>query len=88
MVLLIAMAMGKPTIITKTAGIIDYVEDGKTVLLVEPGNSSQLKEKISLISKDIRLRRNLGRNAKAKWQKEFTVTALWQKTYGIIESVL
>lgn len=88
MVLMNAMALGKPIIITRTAGIIDYVEDGKTVLLVEPGNAQQLKEKISMISKDVGLRRNLGRNAKAKWQKEFTATAWEQRTHRIIESVL
>ena len=74
-----AMTLGKPIMITKTAGIIDYVGDGKTVLLVEPGNASQLKEKIFLVWKDVSLRRTLGTNARSKWPKEFTATA-WEQS--------
>jgi glycosyltransferase involved in cell wall biosynthesis len=87
MVLLNAMAMGKPIIVTRTAGTIDYVEDGKTALLVEPGNVSQLKEKISLILKDVDLQRTLGKNARAKWQREFTVSTMRGKIYDLLAGV-
>jgi glycosyltransferase involved in cell wall biosynthesis len=86
--LLEATAMSKPVIITKTAGTIDYVEDGKTALLVEPGNVSQLKEAILKISDNVELRRDLERNAKAKWQREFTVSTMEHNLYRIISSVL
>jgi glycosyltransferase involved in cell wall biosynthesis len=88
MVLLQAMSMGKPIIVTRTAGTIDYVEDGKTALLVEPNNVVQVKEKILLISRDAELRKNLGRNARTKWEKEFTFDAMLQKTSAVIASVL
>jgi len=88
LVLLEAMAMGKPIIVTRTVGTVDYVEDGKTALLVEPYNVSQLKEKLLLVSKDLSLRSNLGRNAKTKWQREFTNSAMLRKIYEVIEDVL
>ena len=88
MVLLDAMHMGKPIIVTRTSGTIDYVEDGKTALLTEPGNVTELKEKILLLSKNSQLRRTLGRNAKAKWRRDFTFEAMQQKVYGVIASVL
>ena len=86
MVLLDALAMGKPVIVTKTVGTVDYVEDGKTGLLVEPGNVLQLKEKIVLLTNNPELRKTLGKNAKIIWQEKFTGNVLRQKITNVLLS--
>jgi glycosyltransferase involved in cell wall biosynthesis len=88
MVLLDAMAVGKPIVATRTAGTIDYVEDGRTGLLVEPGNVSELREKILLLTRNSELRRNLAENAKERWETEFTVKAMQRKIQQVVINVL
>ena len=41
-----AMAMGKLTVVTDSVGVRDYVEDGRTVLLVPPGDPAALRSAI------------------------------------------
>jgi glycosyltransferase involved in cell wall biosynthesis len=86
-VLLEAMAMGKPIVVTRTSGTVDYVEDEKTALLVEPGNSSDLREKIRQILNDSELRNSLAKNARAKWKKRFTPEVMCAKIAEIIRQV-
>lgn len=45
-VILEAMAAGVPVIASKVGGIMDIIEDGKTGLLVEPGNSEDIAKAI------------------------------------------
>lgn len=46
MVLLDAMAYGKPVIATRVSGVTDYVIPGETALLYEPGDDKELRELI------------------------------------------
>jgi glycosyltransferase involved in cell wall biosynthesis len=87
-VLLNAMSLGKPIIVTRIQGLVDYVEDGKTVLMVKPGDAAQLKQKIVLLLKNDRLRRTLGRNAKAKWKRQLTADIMRGKISGLLSSVM
>ncbi|MBN1270304.1 MAG: glycosyltransferase family 4 protein [Kiritimatiellae bacterium] len=45
-VLLEAMAMGKPVVTTRTVGTVDYVRDGENALFVPPGNASELAKRV------------------------------------------
>jgi len=59
-VLLEAMALGKPVIATRVTGIVDYVDDMTTGILVPPGDSGRLREAMVLLASDPTLRRSLG----------------------------
>jgi hypothetical protein len=41
-----AMAMGKPVIVTDALGVRDYIEDGRTGIVVPPGDPAALLEKL------------------------------------------
>ncbi len=60
-----ASAAGLPTIATNVGGIPEIVIDGKTGLLVPPGDFSALAEAIMRLTEDAGLRHDMGRNARA-----------------------
>lgn len=62
-VMLEAMAMGKPVITTRSPGTVDHIVDGKNGLLVEPGDADALAQAIDRLWNDAGLRRRLGEAA-------------------------
>jgi glycosyltransferase involved in cell wall biosynthesis len=69
-VLFQAMAMGKPVVSTRVAGTEDYVEHGRTGLLVPPGDVAALREALRQVIADPGLRRNLGAAAREQVQRQ------------------
>jgi glycosyltransferase involved in cell wall biosynthesis len=63
-VLLEAMAAGLPVIASRVGGIPEIVEDGRTGLLVEPGNPGALAEALRHLCRDEVLRKSMGRSAR------------------------
>jgi glycosyltransferase involved in cell wall biosynthesis len=62
MVILEAMAAGKPVVSTKVGCVWSVVRHGITGLLVEPGNVDQLAVEIERVIVDVEERRRLGRS--------------------------
>ncbi len=75
MVLLQAMAVGKPVIITRTATTIDYVQDGDGVLFVEPKDLSAMAHAIQRLHADDSLRHSLGKQASDIFAKRYSIEA-------------
>jgi glycosyltransferase involved in cell wall biosynthesis len=57
------MAAGRPIIATRLSGLAEVVQHERDALLVEPGDSEQLKEAIRRVLSDDSLARRLGRAA-------------------------
>ena len=72
-VLMEAMALGKPVIATRVAGIPELVTDGESGLLFTPSNWPELAEKIALLASDEGLRQRLGAAGKAKVAFKFDI---------------
>ncbi len=70
-VLLEAMAAGLPVISTRLAGIPEIIEDGKTGLLVPPGEPAQLARAIAEVLDHPELQRSFGRAGRAKVERLF-----------------
>ena len=70
-VLLEAMAAGLPVISTRLAGIPEIVEDGKTGLLVPPGEPVQLARAIAEVLDHPELQQSFGRAGRAKVERLF-----------------
>ncbi len=75
MVLLEAAAHGCPVIATDVGGVAEIVEHGKTGLLLpcstNPDSVSDLVDALDLLQ-DPQARADMGRNARARWEAEFT----------------
>jgi glycosyltransferase involved in cell wall biosynthesis len=59
-VVLQAMAMGKPVIVTAVNGTVDYITHMETGLLVPPGDALALRDEAHRLAADERLRQRLG----------------------------
>jgi glycosyltransferase involved in cell wall biosynthesis len=85
-----AMALGKPIIGSRLAGIPEQIEDGVTGLLFEPGSDEQLASRMQLLIQDEKMREAFGISAVAKYQREFlpgVALESYKKLYGLDSSV-
>jgi alpha-maltose-1-phosphate synthase len=67
-----AMASGTPVVASSVGGLPEVVDHGLTGFLVEPGNSSELRERLAQILGDRRLAERLGQNARERFLEKFT----------------
>jgi glycosyltransferase involved in cell wall biosynthesis len=63
--LLEAMAMGRPIVVSGSAGIADYVDDGESALVVPPGDAAALAAAIGELLENPVLAQRLGTQARA-----------------------
>src|SRR5262249_49854085 len=70
-VILEAMATGRPVLATRTGGIPDMVQDGKTGFLIEPEDRATLAERLHLLLTDAKLRQCLGKTGRKLVEQEF-----------------
>ena len=69
-VLLQAMALGRPSITTRTAGTEDYIIDGETGLFVQPGDADALRSAIQRVWNDNAFATRLGNAGRAAMERE------------------
>ena len=68
-----AMACGRPVVSTRLAGIPETVVDGKTGLLVAPGNVSALTDALEKLLRNRDLRAQFGAAGKTRIEKHFQI---------------
>lgn len=73
MVVLEAMALGKPVIGSRIGGIPEQIEDNVTGMLFDMGNELDLSYKIEILSSNSDLCQTMGRAARAKLEKEYSL---------------
>jgi len=66
-----AMAMGLPTIVSRSDGIMDHVVDGITSIIVEPGDVQQLVNAINTLNTNTTLAKEMGENARKFVKNKF-----------------
>lgn len=79
-VILEAMKYGKPVVCSKVAGTVDYIEDGKTGLLVEPESTSQMRSVLERYYHNTDMLQRLGRQGFEAQRKYFS-PAEFHKNY-------
>ncbi|MBU0481321.1 MAG: glycosyltransferase family 4 protein [Proteobacteria bacterium] len=83
MVVLEAMALGKPVIGCDIGGIPEQIDDGKTGLLFPMGNSRILARKMHALAIDKNLRISMGSNARKKLEASYSLAAHCNKLMDI-----
>lgn len=75
-VLLEAMAMGKAVIASRVGGIIDVVDDGKTGILIPPGDKEALAQAMVRLLSDSDLAARMGKAGKEKIDARFSAKTM------------
>jgi glycosyltransferase involved in cell wall biosynthesis len=82
-----AMAAGKPVVATRVGAIPEIIEDGVNGFLVPPGDVGGLADRIAMLLGDAALRRELGRNNRAKVEESFSTPAVVETLLSVYERV-
>lgn len=82
-----AMRMGRAVIATRRSGVEDYIEDGKTGLLVRPGSVNDLADAIDRLWHDHKFRRQLCSAAEQYATNHFSDEAAGASLERILDSI-
>lgn len=84
-VIIEAGATGVPVIATRIGGAVDIIEDGKTGLLVKPGDIMEMVDSVIKLLKDRALARNMADEARKKVEKEYSLARMTEDTVRLYE---
>lgn len=83
-----AMACAKPTVVTRSGGLVESVVDGETGFIIEKRDPAALAEKILLLLKDKELAERMGRKGRARAVKMFSREQMARKTVRLYERAI
>lgn len=86
LVVLEAMAHGKPVVATRVGGTPELVADGETGLLVEPGDEDALAGALGELLRDPERARHMGEAGRARVRAEFDADALTARVLSLYTS--
>ncbi len=86
--LLDAMACRRPVVASRTGGIDEAVEDGRTGLLVEPRDEAGLADALVTLLEDDARRARMGDAGRARVEEKFSVDRMIADTLAAYERVL
>lgn len=88
LVLLEAMAAGRPVVASSVGPIPEVVLDGQTGLLVRPGDSDALADAVVRVLTDRELAARLGRCGRARVERAFGVREMVARTEAVYQELL
>jgi glycosyltransferase involved in cell wall biosynthesis len=83
-VLIEAMALGIPPVVSQVGGAVEVVEDGVNGFWATPGDAAHLAEKLGLLLADPQVRVRLGRQGLADARGRFSSSGLGQRISAIL----
>jgi glycosyltransferase involved in cell wall biosynthesis len=78
------MRFGKPLVVTATAGLDDYVTDGKDAVLVAPGDAEDLGAKLASLLEDTERRKELGQAARLTYERSFNSRVFAHELFEVV----
>lgn len=81
-----AMRGGRPVVATRVGGLPEVVEDGRTGLLVPPGDPAALAAALTRLLADPELARRLGEAGKRRWKELFTGGRMAREYHALLRS--
>lgn len=86
-VIIEAMSLGKPIAATRVAGIPEQIEDGKSGLLLPPGNAAALANALRKLRDEPVTAAALGRAARLRYEEKLTVERAVASYSRLLESL-
>ncbi|UCC63978.1 MAG: glycosyltransferase family 4 protein [Anaerolineae bacterium] len=83
-----AMCMGRAAIVTRSRGILDYVVDGETGILVDPGDVTAMREAVQYLLAHPEEARRMGRNARQHVEKELNLDIYLERIANLLSTHL
>jgi glycosyltransferase involved in cell wall biosynthesis len=83
-VVLEAWAMEKAVVVSRTAGLLDYIRDGQDAVFVEPVDIEAVRSTIEAVRADDGLRRYLGTEGRRRVESDLNLGNYVQRIAGII----
>jgi glycosyltransferase involved in cell wall biosynthesis len=71
-----ALAAGRPVVATKVGGVPDVVDEGETGLLVRPGDTHALAERLEILARDPERRALMGETGRERMLSRYAVERL------------
>jgi glycosyltransferase involved in cell wall biosynthesis len=68
-----AMSMARPVVAFRSRGIVDYIRDGETGILVEPGNADALRSAILYLLENPEEARRMGQRGRQRVEEELNL---------------
>ena len=87
LVLIEAMAMGKPVIAAAAGGPLEIVADGETGLLFEPGDAASLAAAMRRLLENPDLRQRMGQAGRRRYEEMFTAQRMAENMAAVYESM-
>lgn len=82
-----AMCLGVPSVISAVGGMVELVDDGKTGLIVPPGDPTQLAEAIKKYAIDPEMRKQHGIAARERLVNSFSFSQMADQTIAMYHSL-
>ena len=83
-----AMAMGKPTVVSNSDGVLDIARDGETSYLFQKQDGDDLAAKLNLLIRDENLREQFGNAGRERAVKHFDIKILTDRVIDIYNQAL
>jgi glycosyltransferase involved in cell wall biosynthesis len=83
-----AMRAGLPVVATAVAGVSESIRAGETGYLVPRGDVGIVRDRVKRLLLDPALRRRMGENGRASFERCFTVDTFVEKTVAVFEAIL
>lgn len=83
-----AMASSKPVISTHTGGVQEVVAEGKAGFLVAPHDMNKMSERLLIVLKNKNLRIQMGQNARAGLNSNFTLSNMIKESCNLYEDLI
>jgi O-antigen biosynthesis protein len=67
-----ALSLGKALVCTRTTGVSEYLQDGRSMLIVQENTPEEISRVLARVIADADLRTALGKGARAVYESTFT----------------
>jgi len=83
-----AMCMERTVIVTRSRGILDYVVDGETGILVDPGDVTAMREAVQYLLAHPEEARRMGKNARQRIEEELNLDTYLERIANLLSTHL